>query len=383
LSATPLTNITALTGTNVSLSVPINFSNNVYWSVTTYDTSSNSSVSTTNSFLWNTYSTNTNSADVMPPSVVLLLSPTNVKETNTSLNFTWSAATDNVAVLSYTLTLLTNLSTAPYTLATGLTGTNKLLRFVSNFNNPIYWFVTAYDTSSNLSVSKTNLFQWNTIPPVQILQVKALSATVLPTDNAVDLTYQVSQNFDGTAAVTYSLITTSAPAASSISKTLSAETQKNKLTIAPHQISQSASSENTNGLGSARWLVPADFDTSKSYSVVITATIDGVTADSAPIVLDLSKLFMSTSDLSKALLINSPYRGNEKGIIVANLPSDTKVEVFTVTGKKILTLAPANRFGQTVWVPASTGKKILPGVYLIQLNTASEKKVLKAMVLPE
>jgi hypothetical protein len=154
------------------------------------------------------------------------------------------------------------------------------------------------------------------------------------------------------------------------------------LAIAPHQVSKSASSENTNGLGSARWLVPADFDTSKSYSVVITATIDGVTADSAPIPLDLSRLFMSTSDLSKALLIHSPYRGDEKGIIVANLPVDTKVEVFTVTGKKILTLAPANRFGQTVWVPASSGKMQNAGIYLIQLSTTNEKKTLKAIISP-
>jgi hypothetical protein len=274
------------------------------------------------------------------------------------------------------------LSATPLTNITALTGTNKLLRFVSNFNNPIYWFVSAYDTSSNFSVSKTNLFQWNTIPPVQILQVKALSATVLPTDNAVSLTYHVSQNFDGAPVVSYSLVSTTAPATASIAKSFSTDI-RNKLAIAPKPISLTASSPSTNGLGSALWSVPADFDLSKSYALVITATIDSVSADSEPMPLELEKLFRSSRDLSKAIVLNSPYRGLEKGILIANLPVDTKVEVYSATGKKIATLLPANRNGQACWDPTVSNPKIKPGIYLIQLNSLTEKKVLKAMVLTE
>jgi hypothetical protein len=130
---------------------------NIQWFVLSRDSANHvtASSATNNVTLTNT------AADAIPPSAPLLVSPAPAAAlSSTNATFLWTAATDNVGVGSYTLTLLTN--GGLWQQVSGLGATNKTLAVAAGFSNAsLAWFVRAFDAAGNSAVSSSNAFSWS------------------------------------------------------------------------------------------------------------------------------------------------------------------------------------------------------------------------------
>ena len=135
------TSFTTTTGTSTQLTgLSANTSYSIY--VTAYDAASNESTAS------NTVSvTTTNNADTQAPSSPTNLSSSNV--TQTTINLSWAASSDNVGVTGYRVYV----NNASFTTTTGTS--TQLTGLTANTSYSIY--VTAYDAASNESAASNTI----------------------------------------------------------------------------------------------------------------------------------------------------------------------------------------------------------------------------------
>ncbi len=130
------------------------------------------------------------------------------------------------------------------------------------------------------------------------------------------------------------------------------------------------------------WNIPIDFPIGGHYDIRILASSS--LGDDRILLsdIDLSKLLSIYGDLSKAIALNNPYLDQEEGILLVNLPENTKASIFQVDGKYLQTLNPFNKLlGSIDWYPhKKNGKRMPPGIYLCLLSTETESKIIKLMI---
>ncbi|MEK6795544.1 MAG: Calx-beta domain-containing protein [Spirochaetota bacterium] len=146
----------------------------------------------------------------------------------------------------------------------------------------------------------------------------------------------------------------------------------------------SGPTSNDSGSYSNEWMLPAGIDTKKRYDIRIIARYFSQT--SAPAIaagIDLSRFFSKKDDLSRAVAVNNPYRGNSEGIVFANLPANASVEVYSMSGRHLTSVpASAGANGRLTWnMRTSDGKKAAPGIYLCAIINGAERRTIKVMVL--
>ncbi|MEK6793454.1 MAG: hypothetical protein AABZ39_01660 [Spirochaetota bacterium] len=130
------------------------------------------------------------------------------------------------------------------------------------------------------------------------------------------------------------------------------------------------------------WTIPAGFDISRRYDLRITADIAAVT-NAVTVVsnVDITRMFSTTSNLNYACALNNPYRGSGD-ILFANIPSDTTLKVYTLSGRCIVSMPAPSDGSRLAWnALTATGKKAAPGVYLCRLSSYSGTRVLKVMIV--
>ncbi|MBI4977707.1 MAG: hypothetical protein HZC28_09505 [Spirochaetes bacterium] len=122
-------------------------------------------------------------------------------------------------------------------------------------------------------------------------------------------------------------------------------------------------------------------DRNSRYDIRITATIG--TNRSAYIIsnIDLTTWFTVSSNIADACAVNNPYRGDGY-VSFVNITAATTAVIFSISGKHITSLpAPADG-SRILWnATASDGTKVAPGVYLCILTSATDRKIVKVMVL--
>jgi len=123
----------------------------------------------------------------------------------------------------------------------------------------------------------------------------------------------------------------------------------------------------------------------KKLDMKIVAVLDHWDESAAVIApnIDLSGLFVLCADLSRAAVLNSPWRGVGP-VVFVNLPEIVHIRIFTVSGKlmnEINSETQEKNSGRCIWnVTDIHGKKVLPGIYLCDIISGNERKVLRVMV---
>jgi hypothetical protein len=88
-------------------------------------------------------------------------------------------------------------------------------------------------------------------------------------------------------------------------------------------------------------------------------------------------------DLSRAKVFPVPFKAgsSDPGITFSGLPNDTRIRLFTVTGRLVHTLHVANG-GSTLWdLKNAGGDRVASGVYLYVIEGARQKKEGKIVII--
>ena len=131
------------------------------------------------------------------------------------------------------------------------------------------------------------------------------------------------------------------------------------------------------------WKIPSGFDTSKAYDIRVTVSAGQTVTSAIAGNIAFTRMFSQQTTLSKAVAVGSPYRGDGAGIVFANITADTTVKIYSISGKFIADVVPPkDGMGKAVWnLMTTSGTRVSPGVYLCQLRSGAETKMLKVMVL--
>jgi hypothetical protein len=130
----------------------------------------------------------------------------------------------------------------------------------------------------------------------------------------------------------------------------------------------------------AIWRLADKFNTGARYDIRVCAVVNSVVQSSAIASdVDLTKLFGKQVDCAKACALNNPYRG-EGSIVFANLAPETSITIYTLSGKRVATLAATSE-GQAVWnVRRSDGRALAPGTHLARIRSASGMKTITLVI---
>lgn len=95
-------------------------------------------------------------------------------------------------------------------------------------------------------------------------------------------------------------------------------------------------------------------------------------------------------NLDNLLVYPNPFKPNagnietgtwDNGIIFGNLPADTKIEIFTITGDKLLS-ERLTAGGNWKWdVKNSDGEKVASGIYVYLVRHGTDKKTGRLVVI--
>ncbi|MBN8218881.1 MAG: hypothetical protein J0L75_19740 [Spirochaetes bacterium] len=119
------------------------------------------------------------------------------------------------------------------------------------------------------------------------------------------------------------------------------------------------------GRFTADWSLPEDFDTKTPLDLRFVPMLGGWTGDTNIYSnVDLSGLFTTVSELVQPCILGNPCRDGS-GVIFANLPTGTTVDIYTLSGKKVIRLPPEGIIGGKLrWdLRAATLERIRPGIY--------------------
>ncbi len=131
------------------------------------------------------------------------------------------------------------------------------------------------------------------------------------------------------------------------------------------------------------WTLPKKLNSSGPFDFRIKAiATESLSATADLREIDLGALLPTFTDLSSTLVLNNPYRGQTEGVLLVNLPENSKASVFNISGNILSTLKTSTSEGGTlVWdAKYSSGRNVAPGVYLCKVVKDSETKVVKIIV---
>jgi len=119
------------------------------------------------------------------------------------------------------------------------------------------------------------------------------------------------------------------------------------------------------GRFTADWSLPAEFDTKTPLDVRFVPMLGEWTGETNIYTnIDLSGLFTTVSDLEKPCILGNPCRDGSE-VTFANLPAGTTVDIFTLSGKKVIRLFPDGIVGGKLrWnLRTASLERVRPGIY--------------------
>jgi hypothetical protein len=131
------------------------------------------------------------------------------------------------------------------------------------------------------------------------------------------------------------------------------------------------------------WLDEAKSVWHRLPSSRVDAAIKRVTAET-PHFTKFALMGQLDTDLSSAYAYPVPYRMSlgHRDITFAGLGQDTRIQIFTVTGEKVVELESSLNDGQLVWkVINSAGEDVASGVYIYLMESGENKKTGKLVII--
>jgi len=142
----------------------------------------------------------------------------------------------------------------------------------------------------------------------------------------------------------------------------------------------------TNGSYKNTWIFSSSSALKKKIDIKIVAVLDQYDESPAVVVqnVDLSRFFRLSTDLSRATVVNSPWHHELGPVVFVNLPKVVQIKIYTISGKiiQIINSKQSEEYmGRLEWnVTDSLGKKVAPGIYICNLLSERETKIIRVMV---
>ncbi|MBI4979263.1 MAG: T9SS type A sorting domain-containing protein [Spirochaetes bacterium] len=120
-----------------------------------------------------------------------------------------------------------------------------------------------------------------------------------------------------------------------------------------------------------------------TYYYKVSATNgSGESSRTGPVSLTVPSVTKTPDTLANATALNNPYRGTGDGVRFINLPENTVIHVYSVSGRLIATIRSSVYNGEAVWdTKTSAGKDVPSGVYFCRLSNGTEMKTIRVLVV--
>lgn len=136
----------------------------------------------------------------------------------------------------------------------------------------------------------------------------------------------------------------------------------------------------SDGTHSVVWSLPDDIDPQSLYDIKLSIDADGLT-DESEISVSFSRLFSKKSTLSEVKIVGNPYVGETDGVQVVNMTETATINIYTISGNLVRRIEVESAAGSAVWdVRNQMSELVAPGIYLCEVVSGSERKVLKIIV---